>query len=188
MPNAQLPYVPGIIPSTIDTEVSRFLNDELIRIARAMIGVSVQTAYGGISLVNGPAPPQPLGLTPEKIIGFDTNNPEVPNRVIPNAADDSLTITEEGVYFTYVNVTATVEQLTEYRLTVYVNDQPTPSFSQIETSNSANTVTFTIGAFGAVQAGDVATVWGQSDGAAKDFTMLSANWLAFRVSGLEQVG
>ncbi|MCK5496845.1 MAG: hypothetical protein KAI80_10565, partial [Hyphomicrobiaceae bacterium] len=118
-----VPYTPNLVPQVklkADVELlpehvqdlERFLEEELSVIKTAMITSTVQAAYGGLILENGPAPDQPLSAVPLALTGFDAFVvPQVPNRMTAETTGlaDSLVPEEGGIYHINAVLTVTVD-------------------------------------------------------------------------------
>ena len=191
------PYTPNLVPqSQLNDEplqrvidVERFLNEELSRIAEAMVFVPVQAAYGAITVDPGPAPDQPLvkdvvtGIT-----GFNNFQPDVPNRVTADViavAGDSLVPLEGGVYMMQAQLTVDIDSGTTYKISVARNGIVSEIFGQIDASNQTDIITMTLFGMISLNQGDLMTLVALATAAPAgpfQFILLSATFSLNRIS------
>lgn len=181
------PYVANIVPSlNSDNELAmvdleRFLNEELGRIAIAIQQTSVQAAYGAI-LVTDTATLQVLNaITADKIIGWDDTSPQAPNRVIPDAANDNITVLESGVFYISLNM-ALASSSDTFLFTVFKNGVATSIYTIIDPSNQTAAINVVLGGIITANAGDVFDIRGIVTVGTGDITLLSGSFNIFRVS------
>ena len=180
------PYVANIVPSLnrddaramIDLE--RFLNEELDRIAVAIQQTSVQAAYGSI-LTTETATLQTLDTTADIIIGWDTNSPEAPNRTLPDAATDNITVLESGVFCVILTMALACTADT-FVFTIFRNGAAAPVYTIIDPSNQTDAINVVLSGIMSANAGDVFDIRGAVLAGTGDITMLSGAFSLFRVS------
>ena len=173
----------GVQRQLIDLE--RFLEEELTRIATAMLAAVVQAAYAALTVDPGPAADQPLDATPTLIQGWNNFTPSIPNRVTTDqVVQESLVPEEGGIYQITAVMTVTVDAGSLYALTFTVNGTPTGVFSSIDASQQTTVVSFVMHGLLALNPGDVCTIFGiaQAQGAPHTFIMESAIFSIIRVS------
>ena len=198
------PYAPNLVPQTrldlgfgVDAELTpeivqeqlqdleRFLEEELTRIATAMVGSTVQAAYGALLVENGPVADQPLGLTPEATVGWDAFSPSVPNRMtLDFTTTESIVPEEGGIYQASLVMVCTVDAGALYRVTMAVNGTLAGIFSAIDASQQTTVVTFVFHGLLALNPGDLCTAVAnsQAQGAPHTFIIESAIFSLIRVS------
>ena len=193
-----VPYTPNLVPQVnlkADVELlpehvqdlERFLEEELSVIKTAMITSTVQAAYGGLILENGPAPDQPLSAVPLALTGFDAFVPAVPNRITADFVSlsaDSLVPEEGGIYHINAVLTVTVDSGSFYSITAAINGTITNIFSSIDASQQTTVVTFVLFGMLALNPGDTVTLVGiaQAQGSPHTFIMESGIFTLTRVS------
>ena len=189
-----VPYSPNLVPQTqVDEpdaisrviDLERFLEEELTRIAVAMLAATVQAAYGALTVDPGPAANQPLDDVPTLIQGWNNFTPAVPNRMTTDSVvQESLVPEEGGIYQITAVIVATVDSGSLYALTFTVNGTPTGVFSSIDASQQTTVVTFVMHGLLALNPGDVCTIFGfaQAQGSPHTFVMQSAIFSVIRVS------
>ncbi len=183
-------YVPGIVPSGDDIqELQRYLNDEMINIARGIRTTTVQSAYGGLAITS-PLAADEANITPEPLVGWDTFFPARPVRVITNTdtgvvPDGSVLVTlEAGVFQFSCQVNVGIQSGRTYRLTLRRNDSITPLFGSWDTSNQTDNIWMTFEGMTEAVAGDVFSVWYNSTMDGSTFDVEGGSFQCFRVSEL----
>ena len=192
-----VPYTPNLVPQVnLDAptqllpqhiqDLERFLEEELSVIKTALLTATVQAAYGGLILENGPAPDQPLGAIPLALAGFDAFVPQVPNRMTAETTGlaDSLVPEEGGIYHINAVLTVTVDSGSFYSITAAINGTITNIFSSIDASQQTTVVTFVLFGMLALNPGDTVTLVGiaQAQGSPHTFIMESGIFALTRVS------
>ena len=173
------PYAPNLVPQTrldlgfgVEAELTpeivqeqlqdleRFLEEELTRIATAMVGSTVQAAYGALLVDPGPAPDQPLvDGVPTLVIGFNNFSPSVPNRVSADfTIGESLTPEEGGIYQVFGSISSIISSGTEYTLTAAINGTLTGVFGRVDTSNQTTSIQIILYGMLAMNPGDIVTL------------------------------
>ena len=188
------PYTPNLVPQTTlggdvtkqFQDLERYLAEEFGRIQAAMLFVPVQAAYGAIVVSPGPAADQPLGDVPQKINGWNNQAPLNTNRIDADFTDDTLQVTEGGVYQITVEITAEIDQGREYTFTVAINGVQTDIFVRIDPSQQTDVVTIPLHVISELDAGDVVTLEGEAEAAGQPHTFImdSAIFSIIRVSEL----
>lgn len=180
------PYVPNIVPSLnrgderAMVDLERFLNEELERLALAIQQTSVQAAYGSI-LVTDTATLQTLDTSADKIIGWDANAPEAPNRTLPDALSDNITVLESGVFYMSLSMALACTADT-FVFTVFRNGVAAPIYTIIDPSNQTAAINVVLSGIMSANAGDVFDIRGAVLAGTGDITMLSGAFSIFRVS------
>ena len=191
-----VPYAPNLVPipqlGSEPTEqikdLTRYLQEEFLRVQTALQFVPVQAAYGAILVSPGPAPDQPLDGTPTGLTGFNNFSPDNPNRIatdLVSLAGDSLTPEEGGVYLIQAQVAADIDSGTTYTLSVAINGVVADVFGVIDASNQTDIVTIVFYGIVELDQGDLVTLVGQAAGAGPgpfEFIMLSATFSLIRIS------
>jgi hypothetical protein len=179
------PYVPNPPPQggTLE-ETQRYLEDEFNRVSLAIRSTSVQAAYGGISIVP-PAVEGNIGLVPSLIAPWDATYPPRPdNRTVLLPIDGSITTLESGAYQMGAQVNVLIDTGDIYTMTLYRNGIPTAVTATWDTSNQTNEIWMQINVLVGSDAGDVYTLWANSDSEVSLFTITHASFQMFRVSEL----
>jgi hypothetical protein len=178
------PYVPSPTPTTIDPETARYLREEFAMVAQGIRTTSVQAAYGGISIVP-PAVVNNIGLDPSLIAPWGATYPEnLDGRMVLTPVDGSITTLETGAYQMGAQVNVLIDTGDIYTMTLYRNGLPTPVTATWDTSNQTNEIWMQINVLVGSDAGDVYTLWANSDAAVSLFTITHASFQMFRVSEL----
>jgi hypothetical protein len=179
------PYHPNPPPQGGSLEeTQRYLEDELNRASLAIRATSVQAAYGGISIVP-PAVVNNIGLTPSLIAPWGATYPEhSDNRLVLLPIDGSITTLESGAYQMGAQVNVLIDTGDIYTMTLYRNGLPTPVTATWDTSNQTSEIWMQINVLVGSDAGDVYTLWANSDAAVSLFTITHASFQMFRVSEL----
>jgi hypothetical protein len=140
-------------------DLERFLQEELNRIATAMVVSTVQAAYGALTVDPGPVPDQPLANgVPAAVEGFNNFSPQVPNRVTSQLGPDSLIPVEGGIYQVMATLAVIISSGTEYSLTAFINGTPTGVFARVDTSNQTTSISLVLYGMIALNPGDIVTL------------------------------
>jgi hypothetical protein len=178
------PYTPSPVPTNIDPDTARYLREEFDAIAIGIRSTSVEAAYGGISIVP-PAVANNIGLAPSLIAPWDATYPPRPDgRMVLIPVDGSLTTLESGAYQMGAQVNVLIDTGDIYTMTLYRNGLPTPVTATWDTSNQTSEIWMQINVLIGSDAGDVYTLWANSDAAVSLFTITHASFQMFRVSEL----
>lgn len=185
------PYTPNLVPTSVDatnpakaiSDLQRFLQEELQRIEVAMVVVPVQAAYGSL-IVETPALDAPLSPVPTTVEAFDAFKPDNTNRVIPDFSPDALTVEEGGVYFMQASISATVDQLTEYKIQITVNGVDTDIIGVLDASNQMFSITLNCYGLRELDAGFVIRLVASADTVGATFIVLAGTLMVVRVSEL----
>ena len=170
-------YSPNLVPQVrlpigaLEAEVSardvldqlvnleRFLEEELQRVATAMITSVVQAAYGALTVDPGPAADQPLvDSVPTAVEGFNNFTPQVPNRVTAQQAPDSLIPEEGGIYQVMATLSIVISSGTAYTLTAAVNGTLTGIFTTVDSCNQTTSIAMVLYGMIALNPGDTVTL------------------------------
>lgn len=136
-------------------------------------------AYGGIYVADG-ATPQTVNIAPAKLTAF--TNASMVSRVTADPADDSVTVTEAGVYtgIFSASFSGSFNDTFEFHLRVNGIEQPEGSHRKLAAGGDVGSSTFGI-LPKTLAAGDVVTVWVESDADANSITIVDAQLAVFRV-------
>ncbi|MCP4090822.1 MAG: hypothetical protein GY746_13685 [Gammaproteobacteria bacterium] len=183
------PYSANPVPRGGDiTQLERFLEDELGRIATAIRATTVQAAYGGLT-IDTPIT-DTVGTTPTAITDWETSYPARPSRVITSTdtgtvPDGSVLVPEEdGVYELLCQINVEIDSGRVYNLTLHKNDDPTIIYGTWDTSNQSDHIWMIFCGMVEAQAGDVFSVWANANQDSSTFNIQSGNFQCFRVSEL----
>ena len=197
LPPFAVPYAPNLVPvpqlgsepTAQIRDLTRYLQEEFLRIQTALQFVPVQAAYGAITVDPGPAPDQPLVKdVPTGITGFNNFQPDNPNRIVADTVSltgDSLVPEEGGVYWAQAQLTLDIDSGTTYKITMAVNGVLGTIFGQIDASNQTNIITLTLYGLAELDQGDLVTLVALATAAQAgpfQFIMLSATFSLVRVS------
>jgi hypothetical protein len=188
-----VPYAPNLVPipelggepTQQLVDLTRYLQEEFIRIQTALTFVPVQAAYGALNVSNGPIADQPLDTSPSIITGWDSFSPEQPNRIAATITGNSLTPTEGGVYWVQVQIAATIDTNTTYTITVAINGVVGSVFGVVDAGNQSTVITISFYGLVELDAGDLITVVGEATSgqpAPYTFIMESGTFSVVRVS------
>ena len=188
-----VPYAPNLVPvpalGSEPTEqikdLTRYLQEEFIRVQTALQFVPVQAAYGALNVRSGPTADELLTSTPSIITGWDSFSPANPNRIDATITGNSLIPEEGGVYWSQVSIAATIDTNTTYTMTVAINGVLSEIFGVVDAGNQSSIIT--LGFYGLVELdrGDLITVVAAATSgqpAPYTFIMESATFSMVRIS------
>jgi hypothetical protein len=187
MPTFAEPYIPGLVPSLNSLEsmqdLERYLNEEMDRIALAISQTTVQAAYGAL-LVASSSGDQALDTTDAILTAWDSTSPAVPNRAIPDASTDNITVLEAGVYFIAASF-ASVLSADTFLFTFYKNGVATPVTTVADPSNQTDA--FGVNLMGEITlaAGDVLDIRASVVTGTGTIDIGSGTFNLFRISELQ---
>ena len=185
LPLGQGPELTAEIVQSQLIDLERYLDEELPRIAIAMVTATVQAAYGALE-VDPAAPNQLLADgVPEAVEGFNSFAPAVPNRVTADfTTGESLVPGEGGIYQVLANLTVNISSGTAYTLTSFVNGQASGIFTTVDASNQTASIQLTLYGMIALNPGDTVTlvVVATGPGGPHDFQIDSAVYGLTRIS------
>ena len=181
------PYVPNLVPQSGEIkDLERYLGEEFQRVAVAIRGSAVQSAYCGLAIT---APHTDVAnIAPHQIVDFDAFVPNQPNRITPLPPGfDSLNVLEDGVYYACCQFTVDIQSGRVYNITMYVNGVASPVFGTFDTSNQTDTIIMTFIGMVELKAGDEVQVWVNSTQDGSTFDLQSGVFMLFRISELIKV-
>tara|TARA_R110002020_G_scaffold120196_2_gene274026 strand:+ start:2701 stop:3291 length:591 start_codon:yes stop_codon:yes gene_type:complete len=178
------PYAP-FPPPQFDTpelaDLSRYLEQELARVATGINFVSVQSMYGGLWLDDAPAAQQNVTTTPAAVTGFDAVTPDVPNRTDPDAGADSITVLDSGVVMIDASMAINLSSGI-FVFQIYINGTPTGIGTVVDPSDQTDFDGVSLHGLGTVQAGDVLQLSVRVTSGTGNITLRSAMFTVHRVS------
>ena len=179
------PYHPQQVPLGMDEELRRYLYDEFTTIQFVLAGFPAAAAYGAVTVDPGPAPDQPLNPPPAQLItGWDTTQPQRPNRMGTNLVDSSLEPFESGVYLVQVQIAFELDSGRLYVFRIFVNGVATGIDGGIDPSQQTDSAVITLIGLLTLAPGDIVQLFGEAEalGAPHTFIMRDATMLLTRVS------
>ena len=193
LPPFAVPYAPNLVPvPALGSEptqqikdLTRYLQEEFIRVQTALQFVPVQAAYGALNVRSGPTADEQLTSTPSVITGWDSFSPANPNRIAATTLGNSLTPEEGGVYWGQVQIAATIDTNTTYAITVAVNGVLSQIFGVVDAGNQSTIITISFYGLLELDRGDIMTVVASATSgqpAPYTFIMESATFSLVRIS------
>ena len=179
------PFHPQQAPLGIPDDLRRYLQDEFEQVRVAISGFPSAAAYGSLAVEPGPAPNQPLNPAPPQLItGWDTTQPQRPNRMEISLANSSLAPFEAGVYLAQCHIAFELDQGTEYIFHIFVNGLASGIDGGVDASQQTDADSVTLIGLLSLKPGDVVQLFAETQvlQAPHTFIMRDAVLLLTRIS------